>query len=348
YLKPLSVPDGAALLKSLLALYTDAEITPENALYASTQVGGHPYYLYCLAMSKYENKTFGKTEAIDRLIRYEVEQGKIFGFWQTHFQDNRRHINADSDEALGRKIIYYFTRYNNQPVEIGEIAEKLNVPKKAVEEKIERLYLADLVWRTKARYYAFNDICLMRYIKFVYEKDLEGIEDIDLSQRNLFNNLKGKFLELAVQVTMMKFNSETLDGKFFGKTGKVDAPLFQFVDTKYAKGSGTRSYQIDVYGREKTGERVWICECKYTKTRMGIRQVRKLEHAAEAFRQEAREAGVSVPGIQMWLVSTGGFTREVLKYGRERKDIFFSDYEGINSIFRVYGGNYNIPVFKDS
>ncbi|MCP4108485.1 MAG: hypothetical protein GY749_44385, partial [Desulfobacteraceae bacterium] len=44
----------------------------------------------------------------------------------------------------------------------------------------------------------------------------------------------------------------------------------------------------------------------------------------------------------------GGFTREVLKYGRERKDIFFSDYEGINSIFRVYGGNYNIPVFKDS
>ncbi len=328
-------------------MYTDAEITPENALYASTQVGGHPYYLYCLAMSKYENKTFGKTEAIDRLIRYEVEQGKIFGFWQTHFQDNRRHINADSDEALGRKIIYYFTRYNNQPVEIGEIAEKLNVPKKAVEEKIERLYLADLVWRTKARYYAFNDICLMRYIKFVYEKDIEGIEDIDLSQRNLFNNLKGKFLELAVQVTMMKFNSETLDGKFFGKTGKVDAPLFQFVDTKYAKGSGTRSYQIDVYGMEKTGERVWICECKYTKTRMGIRQVRKLEHAAEAFRQEAREVGGSVPGIQMWLVSTGGFTREVLKYGRERKDIFFSDYEGINSIFRAYGGNYNIPVFKD-
>ncbi|MCP4112941.1 MAG: hypothetical protein GY749_46680 [Desulfobacteraceae bacterium] len=34
-------------------------------------------------------------------------------------------LALDSDEALGRKIIYYFTRYNNQPVEIGEIAEKL-------------------------------------------------------------------------------------------------------------------------------------------------------------------------------------------------------------------------------
>ncbi|MCP4348934.1 MAG: hypothetical protein GY795_25925, partial [Desulfobacterales bacterium] len=191
YLKPLSVPDGAVLLHRLLDIYLpDVTVSPENALYASTQVGGHPYYLYCLAMSKYEDKKFGDTDSIDRIIRYETEQGKIFGFWQTHFQDNRNHINADSDEVLGRKIIYYFTRYNNQPVEIGEIAEKLNIPKKAVEEKIERLYLADMVWRTRARYYAFNDICLMRYIKFVYENDLEDVEAIDLSQQNLYNNLK--------------------------------------------------------------------------------------------------------------------------------------------------------------
>ncbi|MCP4352970.1 MAG: hypothetical protein GY795_46560, partial [Desulfobacterales bacterium] len=191
YLKPLSVPDGAVLLKTLLDIYvSEAEITTENALYASAQVGGHPYYLYCLSVSEYEDKKFGDTEAIDRIIRYETEQGKIFGFWQTHFQDNRKHINADSDEALGKKIIYYFTRYNNEPVDIREIAEKLSVPKKAVEEKIEKLYLADLVWRTRARYYAFNDICLMRYIKFVYENDLEDVEAIDLSQQNLYNNLK--------------------------------------------------------------------------------------------------------------------------------------------------------------
>jgi len=125
YLRPLSVPDGAALLRQLLDIYVpDAAVTPENALYASAQVSGHPYYLYCLAMSKCENKKFDGTDAVDRVIRYEIEQGKIYGFWQTHFQDNRRHINAEGDEALGRKIIYYFTRYNNQPVDIGEIAEK--------------------------------------------------------------------------------------------------------------------------------------------------------------------------------------------------------------------------------
>ncbi|MCP4108860.1 MAG: hypothetical protein GY749_25505, partial [Desulfobacteraceae bacterium] len=90
YLKPMSVPDGASLLRQLLDIYMpDETVTPENALYESTQTEGHPYYLYCLAMSKCENKSFGEKDHIDRIIRYEIEQGKIYGFWQTHFQDNR-------------------------------------------------------------------------------------------------------------------------------------------------------------------------------------------------------------------------------------------------------------------
>ncbi len=347
YLGPMSVPDGAALLRQLLYIYVPgATVSPEDALYASAQTGGHPYYIYCLAMSKCEDKKFGGKDDIDRIIRYEIERGKIYGFWQTHFEGNRQYINADSDETLGKKIIYYFTRYNNRPVEIGEIAETLKVPKKAVEEKIERLYLADMVRRTRARYYTFNDICLMRFIKFVYEKDLEGVDEVDLSQQNLFNTLKGRFLEIVVQVTMMKFNCELPDGKLFGKSGQVRMPLFQFVDTKYAKGSRTPQYQIDVYGKVQGKEQVWICECKYTKTKMGMGQVRKLEEAAEALRREAEDRERPVPGIQMWLVSTGGFTGEVQEYVKDRDDIFFSDYEGINGIFRFYGGNYRIPVFK--
>ncbi|MCP4754269.1 MAG: hypothetical protein GY866_25575, partial [Proteobacteria bacterium] len=152
YLKPMSIPDGAVLLQTLLPLYDPtSSITPENALYASAQTGGHPYYLYCLSVSECENKSFEGKDEIDSLIRYEIEQGKIYGFWQTHFDDNRRHINADDDEALGKKIIYYFTRYNNRPVEIKEIAGKLNVSPKSVEKKIEKLYLADLVYRSRAR-----------------------------------------------------------------------------------------------------------------------------------------------------------------------------------------------------
>jgi hypothetical protein len=188
----------------------------------------------------------------------------------------------------------------------------------------------------------------MRFIKFVYEQDLESVEEIDLSQQNLFNTLKGKFLEIVVQVTMMKFNNEKTDGRFFGKSIEIKAPLFQIVDTKYVKGLRTHQYQIDVCGKEKMRNKYWLCECKYTKTKMGMGRVEKLEKAAKALKQEAEDAELSVPEIRMWLVSTGGFTQEVIEFVNNRDDIYYSDYEGINSIFRAYGGNYKIPVFGNS
>ncbi|MCP4404210.1 MAG: hypothetical protein GY801_43745, partial [bacterium] len=346
YIRPLSIPDGATLLQQAVAYYLPGTvISPEHALYASAQVGGHPYYLYCLAVSDAEDKGFGDTASIDQVIRYEIEQGKIYGFWQTHFQDNRQYINADNDIELGKKIIYYCTQYNDRPVDIKAIARKLNVSKYEVETKIEKLYQADLMYRSAAKYYTFNDICLMRYIKFVYEQDLEGIEAIDLSQQNLFNTLKGKFLEIVAQVTMLKMNHEALDGQWFGKTGTIEMPLFQYVKPKTVQASATPQYQIDVYGQVQSQERVWLCECKYTKTAMGMAQVKKVERAAETVAQEANEAGRSIPQIQFWLVSTGGFTGEVTHYVAARDDIYASDHDGINAIFHAYGGNYNIPLF---
>ncbi len=346
YIKPLSIPDGATLLHNTLKYYAPGSvITPELALYASAQVGGHPYYLYCLAVSDYEDKGFGDEQTIDQLIRYEIENGKIYGFWLTHFRDNRKYLNADDDLELGKKIIYYFTQYNNKPVDVKGITDKLNVPKQAVEDKIERLYQADLVYRSAEKFYTFNDICLMRFIKFVYEQDLEGIDKIDLSQQNLMNTLKGKFLEMVVEVSMMKFNHESLPGIWFGKTSEVEVPLFQFVRTMTVKGAKTPSYQIDVFGKEQRRNKVWLCECKYTKTPMDIQQVKKLESAAQVLISSHEEEGTAMPEIHLWLVSTGGFRKEVLSYVNARADIYASDYEGINNLFKAFGGNYSIPQF---
>jgi hypothetical protein len=343
YVKPLSIPDGVTLLFHLIRIYrSDLSIQPEMAFYASSQVGGHPYYLYCLVTSLFEQK-FDSKEVIDDLIHYEITKGKIFGFWQTHFQSNRYYINEDNDQELGKKIIYYFIQYNNQPVEIEEIASKLKVSKKIVEEKIEKLYLADLVWRTEGRYFSFNDICLMRYIKFVYEQDLKDIDKIDLSQQSKYNMLKGRFLENVVQVTMMKFNYEKIPGEWLGKKGKIELPLFEVVDTRQVKASTTKSYQIDVFARRQ--KITWLCECKYTRKKMGMNQVNKLERAANAAMLEASEMGATPPEIQMWLISTGGFTDNVLKYVNKISDIYCSNHDDINAIFRFYGGNYDIPVF---
>jgi hypothetical protein len=346
YMKPLSIPDGAALLLNTLKYYApDKMTTPELALYASQEVGGHPYYLYCLATSKCKNKSFGNEQDIDRVIRYEIEDGKIYGFWLTHFRNNRKYLNADDDLELGKKIIYYFTQYNNQPVDTKAIAEKLSVPKPLVEEKLEKLYQADLVYRSAEKFYTFNDISLMRFIKFVYEQDLKGVDKIDLSQQGLMNTLKGKFLEMVVEVSMMKFNHERVPGAWFGQTGEVEVPLFQYVKTTTIKSSKTPAYQIDVFGQEQKRHQVWLCECKYTKAPMDLKQVKKLLSAAQALQVMHEEEGTQMPEIHLWLISTGGFTKEVLTYIKARTDIYFSDYEGINNLFKAYGSNYSIPLF---
>ncbi|MCI5123830.1 MAG: hypothetical protein D3925_04975 [Candidatus Electrothrix sp. AR5] len=348
YMKPMSVPDGAALLHTVLKYYSQGRtISPALALYASAQVGGHPYYLYCLATSKCEGKEFTDEYSIDQIIRYEIENGKIYGFWRTHFDNNREQINKDDDSELGKKIIYYFTKYNNQPVDTKAIAEKLKVPKKAVAEKIEKLYAADLVYRSAEKFYTFNDICLMRFVKFVYEQDLEGVEAIDLSQQGMMNTLKGKFLEMATEVSMLKFNHEGLPGTWFGRTGEVEVPLFLYVRTQTVKAAASPSYQIDVLGKEMKKNRVWLCECKYTRTAMGLAQMKKLEAAAQVFCQEMEEEGRVTPEIQLWLISVGGFTEEVLAAVASRKDVYISDYQGVNSIFKTFGGNYSIPLFGE-
>jgi hypothetical protein len=83
----------------------------------------------------------------------------------------------------------------------------------------------------------------------------------------------------------------------------------------------------------------------YTKIPMGLKQVKKLESAAQVLISAYEEEGRKIPKRHLWLVSTGGFAPEVLTYINSRKDIYASDYEGINSLFKAYGGNYSIPQF---
>jgi hypothetical protein len=81
---------------------------------------------------------------------------------------------------------------------------------------------------------------------------------------------------------------------------------------------------------------------------MGMVQVEKLEDAARVFRQQLEEERQPVPEVQLWLISTGGFTDEVFAYVTSREDTLFSDYEGVNNIFKAFGSNYSIPMFAEN
>ena len=348
YLKPLSIPDGATLITKLL-LKKGVIINEENAVYISIETQGHPYYLYCCAESDFKDKDFATREGIDSILKYEIENGKIYGFWQTHFSDNNELINNDNNIELGKKIIYYFTKYNNEPVDIKEIASKLGVPPADVEKKIENLYQADLVYRTAARYYTFNDVCLMRFIRFVYERDLEGIDKISNKEQGAYNVVKGRFLELAVESVMWKFNKEELDGKLFGQKGSFTAPLFNYVGSKTVQPDNSRAYQIDIYGKWECGLGdeheigAWTVECKYRRQPMTLDEAKKAIHASEAFlKSEYKNPGLVIKH-KVWLISTGGFTAELLDFIRDG-GIYFSGHEEINELFRLYGGSIKIPV----
>lgn len=334
YLKPLTIEDGAFLAKKLLAM-RDLSISDELGIYLSSQVNGHPYYVYCCIVSDAPDKDFSTIEGIDRLVEYEVTRGKIFGFWETHFTENRQHINQDNDQELGKKIIYYFTKYNNVPVEIDEIANRLKVSKIQVEEKIEKLYQADLVYRSDFKYYTFNDIMLMRYIQHRYEKDLHDIEKIDLQKQGLFNYVKGKFLEMVVQNIISRFNNEDLAGHLFGYPGRtIKTPLFIIRGDLVVKLPASGEYQIDAYGEYGSGEtkHIWVAECKYRKQEpMTAPEVEKALEAAEVAKTMR-----SAQALTVWLVSTGGFNSDAIKLIKER-ECLFSGQDEINEIARVFG-----------
>jgi len=300
-------------------------------------------------------KRLGKTSLLDRLVNnidrvlaYEIEYGKIYGFWQTHFDANRELINSDNDSELGKKIIYYFTKYNNEPVDIREIAGKLDIPPADVEKKIEKLREADLVYRAAAGFYTFNDVCLMRFIRFVYGRDLEGLDKVSNKEQGAYNVVKGRFLELAVENVMRKFNEEELDGKLFGQKNNVKAPLFRNVGSKTVQPDNSRAFQIDVFGKWEYGlgdayrKGLWIAECKYRMQPMTLHEAKKAIEAMKAFLKAEYESPDEVFRI-VWLVSTGGFTAELLGF-LSKSGMFYSGHDEINEIFRLYGGGIKIPA----
>jgi len=146
---------------------------------------------------------------------------------------------------------------------------------------------------------------------------------------------------------MWKFNGEELDGKYFGQTGKVKVPLFKNVGSKTIQPDNARPYQIDIFGKWErgTGDEyeagLWIVECKYRKLPMTLDEAMKAIDALKAFLQ-AEYRNYETVNHMIWLVSTGGFTPELLTF-LQGGELLYSGHTEINELFRLYGGGINIP-----
>ena len=120
--------------------------------------------------------------------------------------------------------------------------------------------------------------------------DLEHIKKVDLKEKGLFNFYKGKFLEIIVQQIMSRFDGEELKGELFGKKGKkIRVNKFIIIDERYTKGIKTSNYQIDIYAKAPKEKSIWLCECKNKKSKMGIKEIKKLEEAKRAYLMQMKQ-----------------------------------------------------------
>ena len=350
YLKTLSIADGATLIKNLINVYVpELSIDLEMAMYASTKVNGHPYYLYSIVTSKYPSKTFDNEEAIDSILEYEIRKGKIYGFWQTHFEENRENINNDNNKEIGKKILYYFTKYSDKEVDIGEIARAINIPEAEVEKKIEKLYYADIVHKEENKFRGFQDICLMRYIQNVYASDIKDVPAIDLRELGLYNFIKGKYFELLMSNAMNMFNGENIILGHCDEKVSIKAPRMKTVIGYQFKEETSNTYEIDIIGRihePSMINTIWLCECKYRKAKMSLDEVKKLEDVQVAYLKHLKQLSGRAKELSAmrYYISTAGFTQEALAYMKEKHDVYYSDYEEANAICKQYGTGYDLPV----
>ncbi|HHV61677.1 MAG TPA: hypothetical protein GXX51_03430, partial [Firmicutes bacterium] len=119
-------------------------------------------------------------------------------------------------------------------------------------------------------------------------------------------------------------------------------PLFKAKGDMIVKLPDSGEHQVDAYGDyERDGvKHLWVAECKYRKSEpMTAREVEKALEAAEVVR-EIRNAR----DMKVWLVSTGGFTRDALAL-IEKSGCLFSGLDEINEIARLYGIGVKIVEF---
>ncbi|NPV54956.1 MAG: hypothetical protein HPY71_15825 [Firmicutes bacterium] len=338
-LGPLSIADGAELAKTILA-GRGIPISDELALYLSELVGGHPYYVYCVANTEGPFETFATRSEIEAAVEWELQNGVIGGFWSTHFMNYENTINDDPDPGIGKRIIYYLLKYQGRTVEEMEIANSLGITPEVVARKLQKLSEADLVERVGPySYRGLTDKMLARYIYQVYGK---YVEDVDRKQVRIpvtEDLSKGRYLELQVENLLYKFHGQKVDGRLFGREGEFVLPvIIQAYDT-VVKAESEREYQVDAIAVYRTvaGMSAWVAECKNRTRPMGKQEVEKLEAAAAAIKAEKQLADVI-----LWFVSTGGFTKEAINLIWKR-GYLWSGRNEINELIRFFGGKVMVP-----
>jgi len=98
---------GAAELVFKFAERLNIEISLELAYIISHLVDGHPYYIWCLFHSRYQQRDLIAEEGMRKMLTFEVENksGNINQFWMHHFL---QHMEAFNLVLIKKFIAHHF------------------------------------------------------------------------------------------------------------------------------------------------------------------------------------------------------------------------------------------------
>lgn len=325
-LGPMSDEDGATLSLKWAARQ-GVETTFEMCLAISRMVGGNPEYIKCIFTSDILPSRILDLETVERLIEFEVTQGKIWAFWDRHFAENMERIN-DSDAA--RRIVLYIAKRAGEAITAREVERDLDIDYQPALDRLRLLTKADIIsgdipgWDS---FQGLQDKMLYKYITLTLRGPVERVDqeqvrlDVrrDLAReieaisadletmRGTWSQVIGRSAEIFVENVMYKFDGRTVRGALFNAEEEVRLPDFTEVYRTRTQMPGERGYQIDVFGRaEEDGEDIgWAVEVRKREPKFGLPDVAKFRGALESVQREKR-----LDRVVGWVFSTGGFTGE--------------------------------------
>lgn len=291
---------------------------------------GHPFYIYATAMRVLEMKsllhkplnpqtvqeafvleTLGTTGRIYNLCRYVLEES----------------LQRARGETMPQAILQTLGRAT-EGLNLTQLARRLKRPTGAIRQVLNWLMEVDLLKQREDKVYVFRDPVLQLWVAYYYA----GLELTGMPHHRVLDQLVAELMEKYQRVTtelglakesqvrelLQCFAGQEVDGELLGFSGRVHLPTFRRV-TPYRSTAD----QIEVDALAEDGER-WAVEIKWRGKRAGLKEVRKLAHAAE------------ILSAHPWFISRAGFTPEADHYVRQ-EGIMRSSFDHIQALARAVG-----------
>ncbi|MEM7531003.1 MAG: restriction endonuclease [Chloroflexota bacterium] len=355
YIKRLPIY-GAIQLVLKYAQRRRMNISLGMAYLMSRLVKGHPFYIWCLFHSEYEDLNLTTEDGIQKTLTFEVENraGNINEFWRHHFNANMEGFNLPH----ARQMILYLTQYGEDEVRVEKLMNDLKLPLTLPEtnETLRQLVWCDLVRENGNEFYGgLSDPQLAQMLKIEYSWEIneltrrEAIAEVQAEMTEkardycdeLINQLRGelrtwvgRFAEMFIEKLIKRhFNDQPIDGSYFNHAEKVQLSRFERVYPTMAQPYGApRVYQIDVYAVPFNSNHLpWVVEIKNWKDPVSKPDVEKFWQASRNLASDKGHAQVVC-----WFYSRSGFTGPARDFMQEN-GILYTDESGLVNMLEVMG-----------